>query len=45
MVMKESGLATLGGLDTEKRVLILGIIDKIRELGVTEHVSLPQVCS
>lgn len=39
-----SGLAAINGLDTEKRVRILGIIDKIRELGVSEDVSLPQVC-
>lgn len=34
---------SLEGLDTEKRVRVLGIIDKIRELGVSEDVSLPQV--
>ena len=30
-------------LDNERRVRILGIIDKLRELGVSENVSLPQV--
>ncbi|KAH8693853.1 P-loop containing nucleoside triphosphate hydrolase protein [Talaromyces proteolyticus] len=30
-------------LDNEKRVRILGIIDKLRELGVSENVSLPQL--
>lgn len=30
-------------LTNEKRSHILGIIDKIRELGVSENVSLPQV--
>lgn len=35
--------AATEGLDNDKRVRILGIIDKIRELGVAENVSLPQV--
>ena len=39
------GLAHVADLDNEKRVRILGIIDKIRELGVSENVSLPQVCA
>jgi len=38
------GLADVADLDNEKRILILGKIDKIRELGVSENVSLPQVC-
>jgi hypothetical protein len=38
-----SALVSVNGLDTEKRVRVLGIIDKIRELGVSEDVSLPQV--
>jgi hypothetical protein len=36
-------LAAVGDLDNEKRLRILGIIDKLRELGVGENVSLPQV--
>jgi hypothetical protein len=39
------GLADVADLDNEKRVRILGIIDRIRELGVSENVSLPQVCT
>jgi hypothetical protein len=39
------GLADIADLDNEKRVRILGIIDRIRELGVSENVSLPQVCT
>jgi hypothetical protein len=38
-------LAAVGDLDNEKRHRILGIIDKLRELGVSENVSLPQVCA
>jgi hypothetical protein len=30
-------------LDNERRVRILGVIDRLRELGVSENVSLPQV--
>lgn len=30
------------GLDNEKRVRLLGIIDRLRELGISENVSLPQ---
>lgn len=36
-------LAAIGDLDNEKRVRILGVIDQLRELGVGENVSLPQV--
>jgi hypothetical protein len=39
------GLGAVDDFDTEKRVRILGIIDKLRELGVSENVSLPQVCA
>ncbi|KAH9882664.1 hypothetical protein J1614_000900 [Plenodomus biglobosus] len=42
MTRKALGLADVADLDNEKRVRILGIIDKIRELGVSENVSLPQ---
>jgi hypothetical protein len=38
-------VADVAELDNEKRVRILGIIDNIRELGVNEDVSLPQVCT
>ncbi|KAJ5982387.1 hypothetical protein N7451_012487 [Penicillium sp. IBT 35674x] len=31
------------GLDNEKRVRLLGIIDRLRELGISENVSLPQL--
>jgi hypothetical protein len=37
------GLTAVDDLNNEKRVRILGIIDKLRELGVSENVSLPQV--
>ena len=30
------------GLDNEKRVRLLGVIDRLRELGISENVSLPQ---
>lgn len=30
------------GLDNEKRIRLLGIIDRLRELGISENVSLPQ---
>lgn len=40
---KALGLADVADLDNEKRVRILGIINKIRELGVSEKVSLPQL--
>jgi hypothetical protein len=43
MTRKKLTLAAVDGLDNEKRVRILGIIDQIRELGVSENVSLPQV--
>lgn len=36
-------LAGVQSLDNEKRIRILGIIDKLRELGVSENVSLPQL--
>ncbi|KAJ5752683.1 hypothetical protein N7520_009600 [Penicillium odoratum] len=31
------------GLDNEKRIRLLGIIDRLRELGISENVSLPQL--
>jgi GTP cyclohydrolase I len=31
-------------IDNPDRVKVLGIIDKFRELGVNEDISLPQVC-
>ncbi|KAJ5963034.1 hypothetical protein N7501_007975, partial [Penicillium viridicatum] len=31
------------GLDNEKRVRLLGVIDRLRELGISENVSLPQL--
>jgi hypothetical protein len=40
---KSLQLAAIGGLENEKRVRILGVIDQLRELGVGENVSLPQV--
>lgn len=36
-------LPEVDGLDNESRVRVLGIIDKLRELGINENVSLPQV--
>lgn len=46
MTKNPPGLAAAaGGLDNEKRVRLLSIIDKIRDLGVSENVSLPQVSS
>jgi hypothetical protein len=42
---KALDVADVAELDNEKRVRILGIIDNIRELGVNEDVSLPQVCT
>jgi hypothetical protein len=44
MTTNKLNLAAVDGLANEKRVRILEIIDKIRELGVGEDVSLPQVC-
>lgn len=40
---KSSQLAGIGDLDNERRLHILGVIDSLRELGVNEDVSLPQV--
>ncbi|KAK7189313.1 hypothetical protein DPSP01_012984 [Paraphaeosphaeria sporulosa] len=40
---KSLGLGAVGDLDNEKRLRILGVIDKLRELGVSENVSLPQL--
>jgi hypothetical protein len=40
---KSLQLAAIGGLENENRVRILGVIDQLRELGVGENVSLPQV--
>lgn len=34
-------LVPIEGLDNERRVRLLGIIDMLRELGVSENVSLP----
>jgi hypothetical protein len=36
-------LSSVGDLDNEQRLRILGIIDKLRKLGVCENVSLTQV--
>ncbi|KAI2823747.1 hypothetical protein CBS147321_11058 [Aspergillus niger] len=36
-------LPEVDGLDNESRVRVLGIIDKLRELGINENVSLPQL--
>ena len=35
-------LAGTDGLDNKKRLRLLGIIDRLRELGISENVSLPQ---
>lgn len=35
-------LTVTDGLDNEKRLRLLGIIDRLRELGISENVSLPQ---
>ncbi|KAJ4302817.1 hypothetical protein N0V90_001708 [Kalmusia sp. IMI 367209] len=40
---KSLGLDAVGDLDNEKRLRVLGVIDKLRELGVSENVSLPQL--
>ncbi|KAL5372019.1 hypothetical protein PMIN02_012705 [Paraphaeosphaeria minitans] len=40
---KSLGLGAVGDLDNEKRLRVLGVIDKLRELGVSENVSLPQL--
>lgn len=40
---KRLELGAVSDLDSERRLRILGIIDKLRELGVGENVSLPQV--
>ncbi|KAF2116436.1 hypothetical protein BDV96DRAFT_631523 [Lophiotrema nucula] len=37
------GLGAVGDLDNERRLRILGVIDKLRELGISENVSLPQL--
>ncbi|EGE85984.2 hypothetical protein BDDG_08929 [Blastomyces dermatitidis ATCC 18188] len=47
-MMKKTGIASLmlsgiNGLDNEKWICILSIIDKLWELGVSENVSLPQL--
>jgi hypothetical protein len=44
MKKKVLGLSAVDDLDDERRVKILSKIDSIRELGVGESVSLPQVC-
>ncbi|KAJ6016561.1 hypothetical protein N7540_011152 [Penicillium herquei] len=36
-------LTEADGLDNEKRIRLLGIIDRLRELGISENVSLPQL--
>ncbi|KAJ5766695.1 uncharacterized protein N7511_004311 [Penicillium nucicola] len=36
-------LAAADGLDNEKRAQLLGVIDQLRELGISENVSLPQL--
>lgn len=33
----------VNGMDNEGQVRVLGVIDKLRELGINENVSLPQV--
>jgi hypothetical protein len=38
-------LTAADGLDNEKRARLLGVIDQLRELGISEDVSLPQVGS
>jgi hypothetical protein len=42
-IKKDSMLSGIDNLDNDSRVRVLGIIDKLRELGVSETVSLPQV--
>jgi hypothetical protein len=44
-VMTRQSLArtSLEDLDNDDRVRVLGIIDKFRELGINEDISLPQV--
>jgi hypothetical protein len=37
------GLTAAEGLENENRVQLLEIIDQLRELGISENVSLPQV--
>jgi hypothetical protein len=36
-------LETLASLDKDKRQAYLGVVGQLRELGVGEHLSLPQV--
>jgi hypothetical protein len=42
-IKKDSMLSGIDNLDNDSRVRVLGIIDKLRELGVSETVSLPQL--
>lgn len=40
---KALGFAAIGDLDNENRLRILGVIDKLRELGISDNVPPPQV--
>lgn len=44
MMKRAPDFQVVGTFDNEKRLRVLGVLDKIRELGVSEDVSLPQVC-
>lgn len=43
MTKAKLGCRSVEDLDNEDRVRVLGIVDKLRELGVNEDISLPQV--
>ena len=43
MAKAKLGCRSVEDLDNEDRVRVLGIVDKLRELGVNEDISLPQV--
>jgi hypothetical protein len=40
---QSNGFASFGGMDSSERTRLLAVIDKFRELGISEDISLPQV--
>lgn len=40
---QSNGFASFNGMDSSERTRLLAVIDKFRELGISEDISLPQV--
>jgi hypothetical protein len=42
--MRSLNLSAIGEMDKTTRFKYIGVVDKLRELGINEDLSLPQIC-